>query len=49
MTATHELHRLPYRHFGFREFLEGQESIIRTTLNGRDTVVIMATGGGKSL
>lgn len=37
------------RHFGFRAFLEGQERIIETIMAGRDTVVIMPTGGGKSL
>ncbi len=37
------------QHFGFREFLEGQESVIETILAGQDVVVIMPTGGGKSL
>ncbi len=37
------------RHFGFREFLEGQESVIRALLDGQDALVIMPTGGGKSL
>jgi ATP-dependent DNA helicase RecQ len=37
------------RHFGFREFLEAQESVIETILAGQDAVVIMPTGGGKSL
>lgn len=37
------------RHFGFREFLEGQGRIIEAVLAGEDTVVIMPTGGGKSL
>ena len=37
------------RHFGFRTFLEGQESAIQEVLNGRDVVVIMPTGSGKSL
>jgi ATP-dependent DNA helicase RecQ len=40
---------LLYDHFGFREFLEGQESVIQAILDGQDTVVIMPTGGGKSL
>lgn len=37
------------RHFGFREFLEGQGRVIEAILAGQDTVVIMPTGGGKSL
>lgn len=49
MTTIRDLHRLLYQHFGFREFLEGQKDVIQAILNGRDTVVIMPTGGGKSL
>ncbi|MFA5043613.1 MAG: RecQ family ATP-dependent DNA helicase [Kiritimatiellia bacterium] len=37
------------RHFGFREFLDGQEGVIRSVLAGDDTLVVMPTGGGKSL
>lgn len=37
------------RHFGFGEFREPQGEIIDTVLAGRDTLVIMPTGGGKSL
>ncbi len=37
------------KHFGFREFLEGQGSVIEAILNEQDTLVIMPTGGGKSL
>lgn len=46
---TTELHRLLHRHFGFHEFLEGQESVIEAITSGQDTLVIMPTGGGKSL
>ena len=42
-------HKLLEQHFGFREFLEGQERVIETILAGQDTLVIMPTGGGKSL
>ncbi len=37
------------RHFGFREFLDGQERVIRSVLAGDDVLVVMPTGGGKSL
>ena len=37
------------RHFGFREFLDGQELVIRSVMAGDDTLVVMPTGGGKSL
>lgn len=36
-------------HFGFRRFLHGQETIISAILSGRDAMVVMPTGGGKSL
>lgn len=37
------------RHFGHAAFRQGQEAIIASVLEGRDTVAIMPTGGGKSL
>ena len=46
MKAPHELLE---QHFGFREFLEGQQPVIEAALNGQDALVIMPTGGGKSL
>lgn len=49
MLDTSQRHRLLEEHFGFREFLEGQEHVIETILSGQDTLVIMPTGGGKSL
>src|SRR5437773_4508421 len=42
-------HDLLEKHFGFREFLEGQERVVEAILAGNDALVIMPTGGGKSL
>ena len=36
-------------HFGFDTFKGDQEAIIKNLLAGRDTFVLMPTGGGKSL
>ncbi len=36
-------------YFGFNEFKEPQETIIKNLLSGNDALVIMPTGGGKSL
>ncbi len=49
MTEVSALHQLLHQHFGFRKFLEGQEPVISAILDGQDVVVIMPTGGGKSL
>jgi ATP-dependent DNA helicase RecQ len=35
--------------FGFTDFREGQADVIETVLTGQDAVVVMPTGGGKSL
>ena len=37
------------RYFGFETFKGDQEAIIRSVLEGKDTFVLMPTGGGKSL
>ena len=36
-------------HFGFDAFKDNQDRIIQSLLSGKDTFVIMPTGGGKSL
>lgn len=37
------------KHFGFDKFKKNQEAIIQNVLDGKDTFVLMPTGGGKSL
>ncbi len=37
------------QHFSFEEFRAGQSEVINAILEGHDTVVVMPTGGGKSL
>jgi ATP-dependent DNA helicase RecQ len=46
---TYDLATQLQQHFGFDGFKGPQEEIINTLLSGRDTFVIMPTGGGKSL
>ncbi len=42
-------HQALQRYFGFSGFLEGQEEVISKITSGRDGLVVMPTGGGKSL
>ncbi len=42
-------HEALKRYFGFSGFLEGQEEVISEITSGRDGLVVMPTGGGKSL
>ena len=37
------------KYFGFNKFKGNQEAVIRNVLEGKDTFVLMPTGGGKSL
>jgi ATP-dependent DNA helicase RecQ len=49
--AAHQypIHAALEQYFGFKEFKGTQESAINSLLDGKDTFVIMPTGGGKSL
>ncbi|MCY4477736.1 MAG: DNA helicase RecQ [Gammaproteobacteria bacterium] len=48
-TALEPARRLLREVFGFPAFRPDQEEIIRAVLRGRDALVLMPTGGGKSL
>ena len=49
MTGNINLTEQLKKHFGFDTFKGNQEAIIRNLLSGKDTFVLMPTGGGKSL
>lgn len=49
MTTTQDLHHLLKTHFGYDRFRENQLEIIQEVLNQEDAMVIMPTGGGKSM
>src|SRR4051812_24993299 len=38
-----------HEHFGYSAFRPGQEAAVESVLAGRDTMVVLPTGGGKSL
>jgi ATP-dependent DNA helicase RecQ len=44
-----DIYKALSEHFGFDSFKGTQEAVINNLLSGRDTFVIMPTGGGKSL
>ncbi len=43
------IHEVLREHWGFSSFRPMQEEVIRSVLEGRDTLALMPTGGGKSL
>ncbi len=49
VAATLDLDKNLEKYFGFKQFKGQQKEIIENILAGRDTLVIMPTGGGKSL
>lgn len=49
MVSEKELKAQMKKHFGFDSFKGNQEAIVKNVLEGRDTFVLMPTGGGKSL
>ena len=49
MSRNKDIHQILQNTFGYDSFRGQQEDIIRHTLEGKDALVIMPTGGGKSL
>ena len=49
MTRHEQLIEALQKHFGFDGFKGNQEEIINNLMDGKDTFVLMPTGGGKSL
>jgi len=47
--ATSNMHELLEQHFGYRDFKTGQEDVIGRLLEGKSTLAVFPTGGGKSL
>jgi ATP-dependent DNA helicase RecQ len=45
----HDIHQILQRYWGHLEFRPLQEEIIRSVLNGHDTLALLPTGGGKSV
>ena len=45
----HNLKLLLKENFGFENFRPNQEDIIKSIIDGKDTIAIMPTGGGKSI
>mgnify|MGYP003704855459 CR=1 FL=1 len=52
MSSTYSVHdlNLALKHFfGYEKFLHSQLSVVQNVLSGNDVLVIMPTGGGKSI
>src|SRR3954453_7888868 len=49
IASLEDLQQVIERYWGFRSFRPLQEPAMQAELDGRDSVVVMPTGGGKSL
>ena len=48
-TISSSAHKVLFDVFGYNQFRDGQETVINDLIAGRDALVVMPTGGGKSL
>ena len=48
-TPVRSPHAVLKQVFGYKDFRDGQEAIIAAALDGQDSLVLLPTGGGKSL
>jgi ATP-dependent DNA helicase RecQ len=44
-----DIHQILLKHWGYSSFRPLQEEIIQSVLNGKDTLALLPTGGGKSI
>ena len=49
LTAGEDLHQRLSERFGFQRFRPGQAQAVQSALDGKDSIVIMPTGSGKSV
>ena len=49
MSTNRDIHKILDKYWGYKQFRTLQEDIIKSVLEGRDTLALMPTGGGKSI
>ena len=49
LSATEDLHQRLSERFGFQRFRPGQAQAVQAAMDGKDSIVIMPTGSGKSI
>ena len=49
MSTSSDIHKILEKYWGYKQFRALQEDIIKSVLEGRDTLALMPTGGGKSI